>query len=979
MTPPLTRVARCVWAKSWPQGSLEVEGWLPLWRHLQDAAAVAGRLWDRWLPVSLRRQIARACGGDDAGRTLLVLVAGVHDIGKATPAFAVQVDRLRDQMVRAGLPMPHTLPERRDLPHGLAGQIVLERWLELRHGWPLEAASGLGSVVGGHHGIPPARHELNRGRRNPELLGDGPWRVVQDDLLEHMAQHVGADRYLVTTVWHRLPRSVLALLLGLVVVADWLASNQDLFPLAGVEGADFLPQPTGEDRERLEEAWAVVDLPRPWGATGVEAGAAEILQARFDLPEGATVRPVQAAAVEAARTMDAEGILVIEAPMGEGKTEAALAAAEILAARSGAGGLLVALPTQATSDAMFARVMRWLARAPGQGAPDVERPVVPDSGGGARRSVYLAHGKAWLNPDFSRVPRGRTRTGDLGRDERGGGAVYVDAWMTGRRKGVLADFVVGTIDQVLFGALQSRHVALRHLALARKVVVLDEVHSFDAYTNVYLERALEWLGAYRVPVVALSATLPPKLRDRLVDAYRRGRATGTGPGRRDRRRGRPRPVTAEVPPSIPLTRSAVDRPTASSRVTALTDGVAVGEDVIGPSRSRRVVIETAADDDVARVLHDALRDGGCALVVRNTVTRAQETFRDLREVFGPDVVLLHSRFLAKDRKLREQWLVERLGPPPTSGRGARPERLVVVATQVMEQSLDVDFDLLITDLAPTDLLLQRVGRLHRHDRPADHRPSRTREPRAVVVGVDDWGAQPPTFPRGCSQVYGPYLLLRAAAQVLARTTSGQGIRLPQDIAPLVHAAYGMQPLGPDEWRSAMEEAHHKAQSERLVREIRARTFLLGPPAEDRVGLIGWLDGSIGEAEAQGRAQVRDADDAFEVLVVQRDAGGQWRLPGRRGAGVDGELLEMREVPPVAKRRALAGTAVRLPAWLAAGELGDQVLDQLEENVVDAWQDSPDLAGQLVLPLDDGGRAYLAGCEVVYDEDLGLRVGRPRRE
>src|SRR5690606_10644716 len=135
------------------------------------------------------------------------------------------------------------------------------------------------------------------------------------------------------------------------------------------------------------------------------------------------------------------------------------------------------------------------------------------------------------------------------RARRDDGGAYVDGWMTGRRKGVLADFVVGTIDQVLFAALQSRHVALRHLALARKVVVLDEVHAFDAYMNIYLLRTLEWLGAYGVPVVALSATLPPRLRADLLEAYERGRRSTSEPAprRRARRRytGGPAKVAAE--------------------------------------------------------------------------------------------------------------------------------------------------------------------------------------------------------------------------------------------------------------------------------------------------------------------------------------------------------------------------------------------------------------------------------------------------
>lgn len=1012
----LSDAARSAWGKSWPYGTPEIEWWNPLWRHLQDAAAVAGRLWDDWLPRVVRGQIARAAGGEEAGRALLVFLAGAHDIGKLTPAFAVQVPALRDEMVLAGLPMPAEIPwtERRRMPHSLAGQVLLGEWLQERHRWGRGEVGGLASVVGGHHGIPPSATELN-GASGPRaapggatplgaLLGTGPWERVQAEILDHVAARAGADAYLRGAAWRSLPTPVLALALGVVVVADWLASNDALFPLTPVTDTRPLAQPEDDDAARLEEAWSRVDLPQPWTVERVGGTVDEMLAARFALPEGATARPVQAAAVEAARTMDAAGILVVEAPMGEGKTEAALLAAEALAARSGAGGLLVALPTQATADAMFRRLMSWLTRLPAGDATG--KALVPDGGAddGARRSVYLAHGKAWLNPAFDAVPRRPSPARDIGRDDvgpsvsrgtvwRAPGGAYVDGWMTGRRKGVLADFVVGTIDQVLFGALQSRHVALRHLALARKVVVLDEVHSFDAYMNAYLERALEWLGAYRVPVVALSATLPSSLRDRLVSAYRRGLEAGApvdrscgggvadmgwGPARRPAQA--PTDETSATVASVAGTDARPEAP-ASQVVTSLRRGRVVSEPVHGSPRALRVRVQTADDgaDDVARLVTEATTDGGCVLVVRNTVRRAQETYRVLKDALpdGTEVRLLHSRFLAADRKQREGEVTRLLGPP-TAGGGdsARPHRLVVVGTQVVEQSLDIDADLLVTDLAPTDLLLQRIGRLHRHPRPDLDRPASLREPRVVVVGVDDWAGEPPDFPGGSVAVYGRHLLLRAAAQVRALRERRAAIELPRDIAPLVRAAYGSDRLGPDPWQEAMAQARAQDEAERSAAWDRARAFRL-PEPRGSGSLVGWLDGSIGEADETGaRAQVRDADESFEVLVVQRDAGGQWRLPdwlSGEHAQVAGVPLPMNDVPPVALRRALAGTSVRLPAVMARGRRGDEVLADLEGLVVEAWQRSPDLAGQLVLPLDVTRSALVRGFLVQYDEETGLDV------
>lgn len=985
---------RTVWAKSWPQNGAPEE-WLPLWRHLQDAAGIAAQLWDQWLPSLVKGQIAAFAGGDDGGRALLCFLAGVHDVGKATPAFAVQVGTLRDEMVKAGLPMAPHLPERATRPHGLAGQAILEAWLEESHGWHRAQARALASVVGGHHGIPPSTSECHDARcqrefngltTNGELLGVGPWIEVQHDLLNRMAQRSGADRFLAQDTWRSLPTPVLALALAVVVVADWLASNTDLFPLSPVDNDRPLAQPADDD-ERVDAAWAAVDLPRPWTARDVQASADALIAERFELPPGTPARPVQAAAVAAAREMDPAGILIVEAPMGEGKTEAAMLAAEILAARSGAAGVLIALPTQATSDAMFGRVMRWIAHHPPTTAGG---PLIPDGASqDDRRSVYLAHGKAWLNPDFAVVPRGPSPVLDIGRDDPSPGrrhragdtGAYVDGWMSGRRKGVLADFVVGTIDQVLFGALQARHVALRHLALARKVVVLDEIHSFDAYMNTYLEGALAWLGAYGVPVVALSATLPAALRDRLVGAYQRGRSATRPAAARQRGWGSTTPDGAAARETATLSPS-------SSVVTFLRTDEVISRPVEQgrPARSRDIIIEAATDDEVPDLVTEALAEGGCALVIRNTVRRAQETYRALRDQFGPDeVMLLHSRFLASDRKTREQRLVSLLGRPPTDGTpDRRPARLVVVATQVVEQSLDVDFDLLVTDLAPTDLLLQRIGRLHRHERP--DRPRRVQDARAVIVGVDDWTAPPPTPVQGSVAVYGSHLLFRAAAQVLTLIENSRGIRLPDDIAPLVHEAYSEEHLGPDQWRAPMQHARRKDDARRADQVDRAEKFRLPSPTSGGLGLTGWLDRSVGEADVgDARAQVRDSQDSFEVLVVQTDSGGQWRLPdwlcapGDTEGSLDarsplaGRELPMGEEPSASLRRALAGTSARLPDNLTRGNLGNALIDYLETLVRDSWQRTSDLAGQLVLPFDDNGRAEIPGGVVTYDPETGLET------
>ena len=258
--------------------------------------------------------------------------------------------------------------------------------------------------------------------------------------------------------------------------------------------------------------------------------------------------------------------------MGVGKTEGAFLAAEALAARFGQGGVYFGLPTMATANPMFERTLEWLSGSLGDSA-----------------SVALAHGKAGLNDTYTGLLRDNFR-GQVYDDDAGHGQPVVNSWLRGRRRAGLADFVVGTIDQGLFAALKAKHVALRHLGLAGKVVVFDEVHAADTYMREYLKRALTWLGAYQTPVILMSATLPPHQRDEYVAAY----AWGSG----DREPG----ITDHLDRYPRLTRY---------------DGVLSDRLVEPETHSLDVRLERI--DDVPETVRDMLRmmlaDGGTAGVI----------------------------------------------------------------------------------------------------------------------------------------------------------------------------------------------------------------------------------------------------------------------------------------------------------------------------------------------------------------------------
>lgn len=224
----LTVATRAVWAKSRIDERGELTAWLPLHEHLADAADAAELLWDRWMGEQRRRVIEVAVGDPEQARRLAIFLAAVHDVGKATLPFAAKVPRLGDQMVAHGFTFPFrpTADDQRALPHGLAGQIIVERYL-CNRGWARAAASQLGSVVGGHHGIPPSLGQVQHARTRSDLLGDDVWLRAQDELLDAAVRRSGVDLDALRA--RGLGSPALVLLTGLVIVADWLASNETLF------------------------------------------------------------------------------------------------------------------------------------------------------------------------------------------------------------------------------------------------------------------------------------------------------------------------------------------------------------------------------------------------------------------------------------------------------------------------------------------------------------------------------------------------------------------------------------------------------------------------------------------------------------------------------------------------------------------------------------------------------------------------------
>ena len=988
--PQLSPQALSIWAKSAYQDPTDTR-YLQLWQHMEDTGAIAAHVWEDFLPCTVRSVLADDIGNEEMARDLYLFVVTIHDVGKASPAFAVQVPEFADKIrMHGSLRIESAIAEdllRSKFRHELVGYQALHEWFRSQ-GMSTEEGSfadGIACIVAGHHGtsLTGEKRELLNNSRAEEFIGNHAWHAVRSELLDWIA--VDFATTLQNLHDRPLRRRTQILLTGMVIIADWIASDTRLFPL----NESLFDEQCFDPQRRAERAWHMLRLPRPWTPPNGLADPDDAFARQFDIPNAA-LRPVQREAIRMAQGMAKPGLMIIEANMGEGKTEAALLAAETLAARFRCGGVYYALPTQATVNAMFTRVLDWMGHLPAEQRSEMA-------------SLFLAHGKRALNDEYEHLREqwfndGSRLDGDIQKEESQG-FVYdegwnsgstalrqsmqavVNAWLTGPKRGNLSDFVVGTIDQVLMTGLRSKHVVLRHLALAGKVVILDEIHSNTAYMNVYMETVLAWLGAYGTPVIMLSATLPQQRRQAFLRAYRQGAqatrdvepltATANFPGesidipvrRRRRRFDAPREhdgKSTETDLRYPLI----------SQATA--DGV-LDSAPMPSGRSLGVDAALIADDDATLVslLREQLCDGGCAVVIRNTVSRAQHTYELLSQTLDVGVTLAHSRFLAFDRARIDRELIRRYG----KGSGPRQRNGVVVATQVVEQSLDVDFDLMITDIAPIDLILQRAGRLHRHRRGdgESERPNRLRAAKLFLTGVTGGleSGEPPEF---ASRVYARYLLMRSLA-VMGLTTFGGATRLniPGDIPRMVQTVYGEQTdVCPQFWRNGPKgektaKQHLTAQrehSENMARQLR----IFNPQwKRSPFSLDNWLAANLPDPDAPGTSQqrlvaagVRETDDSFETIVLQRDEDGNLQLPCWGDFGDLALPAGMAESPSRQQVRDILSCTISLGASALDYVDIDDAITALERAVPDQWRtymmQNRNLAGQLLVVLDHNGEA-----------------------
>ena len=905
-----------VWAKRGGRKG-EAGPFHPLACHLIDVGEIGRQMLEHVVSPAEMRWLADGFALDEASAARwIVIFSGLHDIGKSCHGFQKQIQG-----------------NSTDTPHGTVSTRILRKlFAEAPFNLEPRVAKRIAIIIGGHHGVIPTAGQVKEVEKK---TGEAVWRCTWPQLI--------AQFLTIFPVPDAKPRALdnarAMWLAGFISAADWVGSNAAFFHYAASDGE--LPNDFN-----LPEYWRAVSAPAASKALHDLGWLAIPKTTAFRsftelFPAITEPNNLQNQTVRVAAEMNEPGLVIIEAPMGEGKTEAALYLADQANVCWGMRGAYVALPTMATSNQMFERVRDFLSH---RYTDDFVQ-------------VQLLHGHAALSEDVDALRENfeayLSFTDEIeGIDGIGSEAALASAvaagWFTGRKQGTLSPFGVGTIDQLLLSVLPIKHFFVRLFGLSNKTIILDEIHAYDSYMTTLLERLLGWLAAMNCHVVLLSATLPADKRTRLLAAYqtRGGELEPDQPGGPDDGLSRSYPriswVGGGAPKSVNVTASDRGRKKLSIRWLEL--------------RSKDPTAELA--DELGR----ALANGGCAAVICNTVRRGQEIYAALQgsgHFTADELDLFHARFLFKHRRDREERCLERFGKPETdkSNDSKRPSRMVLIATQVIEQSLDLDFDLMVTELAPIDLLLQRAGRLHRHDR--DHRPPGLETPQLWIIApaIED---EMPAFDRGSEYVYFPHVLLRTWWELKDRSL----IDVPDDVSTLIEAVYTNRDHPVDlpaglrtRWAAS---ADVMKQDEENDARIAAQWRISWPGTSGELGEImrTVLEDEDADANPAVRAQTRLADPTVTVVCHR----GPFRRATFEPSGPELNLAE--------PNRELVRVCLENSVSISQRNV---VNDLLKDGPPKPWAKNSFLRSMRCIELDGTGGPAGRDWRLVINPELGVRI------
>lgn len=692
--------------KFWAKTTADDSPGISVLQHMTNVGLVAENLTQHY-PHLLKRLNMNAHEA--------ALLAALHDIGKISQGFQSKCAKWLEQtgMKEISTAQGWQNFEKRIADahaHAKVSQFTVQNLL-LQDGMKAGSAIHWAIASGAHHGY--LHRPGDSGLK--EIVG------MMNDEWEQERQRVA--RQLINALAGALPKAEinresahLWWLAGLISVSDWIGSDETYFPIDRNLELE-------ESKRRAQDAVKAIGFSHHEPRSGLS----------FEQLFSFAPNDLQDEAVAA---ITEPGIYVIEAPMGMGKTEAALACAYRLICEGKASGIYFALPTQATSNRIHLRV------------DDFVRKIWPDG-----LDTRLIHANSWLRENLSQPAPASTTKGKESDDARAG-----RNWFVSAKRALIAPFGVGTVDQALLAVVAAKHFFVRRFGLAGKVVILDEVHSYDFYTGTLIRVLCETLEKLGCTVILLSATLTPERRTALL-------------GKSD----------------IP---EIEDYPLISGRQS---DGIYITPRPAQPPDEKKVHIAFVENENALRDAWKQACNGACVLWICNTVAHAQAVHAQLQLLEKqrgrkgtPALGLLHSRFPHFRREELETYWMELLGKDSQNRRGC-----ILVSTQIVEQSVDLDADLLITELAPTDMLLQRIGRLWRHPRgkrPAERAECWILKEAATLDRLRGMNKEEIHKALGAKAwVYAPYVLLRSLEIWSAR--EGQDVTIPTEIRGLLKATY----------------------------------------------------------------------------------------------------------------------------------------------------------------------------------------------
>ncbi len=754
----------------------------PLICHLIDVAAVAETMWDEIFSKSIKEQLSHYFFKDNISFTKqwLIFLAAFHDLGKATPLFQSKVPELAKNLSQFGLELFEINKFHSILSGEIYNRFLLEHKIE-------DPILNFKFVIGGHHGVFPKVSQFDE--IIPEYLGNKNWIDIQDQLILAITVFCGLDLNLQLQSFksERIldnpeMNALLVFITGFISIADWIGSNDDFFDyyLEFDNFEELVNKYFPISRERAKKALDKIHWAN-WKSQNNKNPILSFIEV-FSKAKIKSLRPLQTTVVNNISDLTTPCLIIIEAPMGEGKTEAALYIEYFLERTKEMQGAFIALPTQATANQMFHRVKDFLSTTKK----------------GLKVNLHLLHGNALLSNEYLLL---RTKSKNFEEESN----IIADEWFTYRKRGLISPFGVGTVDQILLSVLHLKYFFIRLFGLAGKVIIIDEVHSYDMYMSTILEYLLFWLQLLGSTVILLSATLPAFKRKKLINAFYKKNE------------------------DIPTTSYPRITFCSKDRVKVINFEASLKKQGDGS-----VVIDWIDDNSIEDKLKLLLKDKGRAAIVCNEVKRAQDLYLRLKHLkeCGIEVELLHSRFPYIRRNEIEKSVLEKFG----KNQDHTEFRRLIISTQIIEQSLDLDFDLMMSDLAPIDLMFQRMGRLHRHVRDNDDnlviRPESLKRPQFFVIKPPLKEHGIPSFNR---PIYSKYILLKTYMHFWGATT----ISIPDDLEPYIERVYNDDDTIPaifnntkEHWKNELDAAKKSKDNLEEERVLSAKYKLISNPSDE---------------------------------------------------------------------------------------------------------------------------------------------------